>query len=195
MKKVFFGILFLILSLAIMASADNLALGKKYVVNYPAEATYPDSGTELTDGKLAQLSIYDSGWAGHLRNEYRIFIVDLEDVYKLEAITISALQDKGTGVTLPLWVCYSVSLDGKKWKSVGTLDFDEDELPTKNTARMEYKLETSGVKARYVAIKINSGVWLFVDEIQALGDPNTKEVSPSGLTINDIDFEEIEFDY
>ncbi len=196
MKKSLLVVSLMVLLLSSLVLADNLALNKKYVINYQPEATYPDSGgKELTDGKVGQPSIYDSPWSGHLRNEFRIFIIDLEAIYSIDSIKLGALKDNGTGVTLPLWLCYSVSNDGKRWKSIGTLDYDESELPTKNTVRFLYELEASGTKARYVAVKVNSGVWLFLDEIEVHGDPATRAEATNGIPLQEIDFEEIEFDY
>lgn len=196
MKRRITGIFLLVFTLALAISAENLALNKKYVADKPPESTYPDSGgAELTDGKIGELSIYDSAWSGHLRNEYRIFVVDLEDIYTIDSISLGALKDEGTGVTLPLWLCFAVSNDGKKWKSLGTLDYDEDELPTNPTVRMVYEFDAGSKEARYVAIKVNSGVWLFVDEIEIHGNLNSKKAAPSGLSLSQIDFEEIDFDY
>ncbi len=195
MKKSLLVVSLLVFLLSSLVLAENLALDKKYVVSYPAEASYPDSGTEMTDGKIGQPSIYDSPWSGHLRNEFRTFIIDLEAIYSIDSITLGALKDGGTGVTLPLWLCFSVSNDGKRWKSIGTLDYDESELPTKNVVRFLYELKTSGTKARYVAVKVNAGVWLFVDEIEVHGDPATRSEDTNGISLKEIDFEEIEFDY
>lgn len=198
MKRCLLGIMVLVFALAFIVSAaeqTNLALGKKYVVNYPPESSYPDNGVKLTDGKLGSVSIYDSAYAGYLRNEYRIFIIDLEAVYNVDAVTVSALKDSDTGVNIPLWLCFAVSTDGKRWKSVDTLDYDEDELPSKSLTKMQYRSEFNGIKARYVAVKLNVGVWTFIDEIEVLGDPKTQEDVKAAFSLTEIDFEEIEFDY
>ncbi|HHY18490.1 MAG TPA: hypothetical protein GX522_01170 [Firmicutes bacterium] len=95
MKRRITGIFLLVFTLALAISAENLALNKKYVADKPPESTYPDSGgAELTDGKIGELSIYDSAWSGHLRNEYRIFVVDLEDIYTIDSISLGALKDE-----------------------------------------------------------------------------------------------------
>ncbi|MDD2431021.1 MAG: discoidin domain-containing protein [Firmicutes bacterium] len=194
MKKSRIFILVLVLLLTVLVSAENLALNKKYLVNLPAEASYPDSGVELTDGKKATASIYNAGWAGYLRQDYRIFIVDLGATYEINDITISPLQDVVTGVHLPKWTCFSTSTDGRRWKAIDVVELDEMDLPN-GIVRYTIASRSNNAKARYVALKLEVGTWLFVDEITVEGNLDTKEDITISCTLEEIDFKEIEFDY
>ena len=49
----------------VMPEGNNLALGKPYTANHPAD-TYTDTdGKELTDGKYASVTVQDPAWVGY----------------------------------------------------------------------------------------------------------------------------------
>jgi hypothetical protein len=51
------------------------------------------------------------------------------------------------------------------------------------------------MKARYVAVKFNCEIWVFIDEFEVIGDPDTKQESTAKISVYDIDFEDIDFEF
>ncbi|HOJ46536.1 MAG TPA: hypothetical protein PLW82_04340, partial [Bacillota bacterium] len=71
----------------------------------------------------------------------------------------------------------------------------EDEKPKTGTYQQTFELRGGGMKARYVAVKFDTAVWVFIDEFEVFGDPSTKEESTAKVDVYDIDFEEIDFEF
>lgn|GEM_PF-3075553 len=79
MRKIIVSIITLILAVTSMTPAfgsggeegtpefKNLAAGLDYAISQPADAAWPDSGKELTDGKFGSSEFWDGAWTGHLR--------------------------------------------------------------------------------------------------------------------------------
>ncbi|MDD2430136.1 MAG: hypothetical protein PHD88_04620 [Firmicutes bacterium] len=191
-------LLFLVLALGAVAFAapTNLALNKEYVFNIDASPSYPDNGSKLTDGVYASaLNYADRNYLAHLREDFRIVIIDLEGVYKLDKVLANFLNQQDVGAARPDMLSLAVSEDGRRWKVLDYAEIFEDELPIEGTYVHQFELDASGSKARFVAVKISVRVWAFMDEIEVLGDLESKEESTAKADIWDIDFEEIEFDF
>ncbi len=197
MKRSLWLVLLVVTLLAGLAYAENtnLALNKNYVYNIEPHQNYPDDGGELTDGQYANPNYADVRFHAHLREDFRIVIIDLEDVYKIDLVTANFLNQEGVGSHVPTLYSLATSTDGKRWRILDYQEFFEDEMPQEGTYLKKIEFETSGEKARFVALKFNVDVWAFMDEMEVLGDPASKEAAPKGYDLEEIDFEEIDFDF
>lgn len=197
MKKSFWIVLAVCLfSVAILAAPTNLALKKEYVFNIDAHTSYPDDdGTKLTDGIYANVAYNDPNMFAHLREDFRIVIIDLKDVYKIDKVYANFLNAGGVGCYMPLLYSLAVSQDGKRWKILDYQEYTEEDFPKAGDYVNKFEFITKGEKARYVALKFNSEIWVFMDEMEVIGDDATKEAPPKGYSLGDIDFEEIDFEF
>ncbi len=196
MKKSFWIVLAVCLfSVAILAAPTNLALKKEYIFNIDAHTNYPDEGTKLTDGIYANVAYNDPNMLAHLREDFRIVIIDLKDVYKIDKVYANFLNSGGVGCYMPLLFSLAVSQDGKRWKILDYQEYTEDDFPKVGDYVNKFEFKTKGEKARYVALKFSTEIWVFMDEMEVIGDPDTKEPAPKGYSLGDIDFEEIDFDF
>lgn len=146
----------------------NWALGKSYTYNIEPSETYEDSGGELTDGERANSFYKNPPWSGHLRQDYREIIIDLEKVRPIAAIKTAFLRDSDVGIGLPPYVSFSVSLDGEEWEEVGDMDLAEVEIPS-NPWIQHVEVEGLEVEGRYVKLYFEVEVWAFLDEIEVWG--------------------------
>lgn len=186
----------LVFSSMVLAADTNLALGKEYVFNIESDPTYPDNGSMLTDGVRANAAYYrNAAYFGHLRQDYRIVVIDLEAVYKIDKVLCHFLNQQDVGIGRPEIVGLSLSEDGRRWRSVDYVELWEDEKPKTGTYQQTFELRGGGMKARYVAVKFDTAVWVFIDEFEVFGDPSTKEESTAKVDVYDIDFEEIDFEF
>src|SRR5690606_22599600 len=100
-------------------SEANAALGKSYtvVMRYDNEGSrkdernYPDSGGELTDGKLAPTSFWNPAWVGFAQGFERRITVDLEEVHTVSRIWANFLKQSDAGIHLPRFVLFEASAD------------------------------------------------------------------------------------
>lgn len=196
MKKGLLLLFVLVLGAVALAAPANLALNKEYIFNIEANAGYPDNGSKLTDGIYASVIGYgDPNNLAHLREDFRIVVIDLEAVYKIDKVLANFLNQYDVGAYRPEMLGLSVSEDGRRWRVLDYIEIYEDELPKEGTYLHQFELDASGTKARYVAVKFSTEIWVFMDEFEVLGDPASKEESTAKVDIWDIDFEEIEFDF
>jgi len=196
MKKGFWVLLVgCLFSVAIFAAPTNLALKKEYIFNIDAHDSYPDDGTKLTDGIYANVAYNDPNMFAHLREDFRIVIIDLKDVYKVDKVYANFLNAYDVGCYLPLLYSLAVSQDGKRWKILDYQEYTEEDYPKQGNYVNKFEFKAKGEKARYVALKFNTEIWVFLDEMEVVGDPDTKEAAPKGYSLYDIDFEEIDFDF
>ena len=109
----------------------NLALNKKYTINTPypvdsqfgpVEDSWPDNGGLLTDGEYGGTDFTNNKFIGQIWQSGRSIILDLEDVSTVQDLSLNFLQDKANGISHPLQVEYSVSMNGKEWEKVGVVD-------------------------------------------------------------------------
>lgn len=197
MKKNIFLAMFLVLVLAsaVLAAPTNLALKKEYIVNREASPTYQDDA-KLTDGVYSSAIRYSSpDFVGYNGQDPMIWIIDLKDVYKVDTVFANFLNEDGVGSLLPKMLSLVVSQDGKRWKAIDYQEYTEDNLPREGTYLNKYEFKIKGEKVRYVALKASSQFWLFIDEFEVIGDASSKEEAPKGYSLDDLDFEEIDFDF
>ena len=71
----------------------------RYVFNIESDPTYPDNGSMLTDGVRANAAYYrNAAYFGHLRQDYRIVVIDLEAVYKIDKVLCHFLNQQDVGI-------------------------------------------------------------------------------------------------
>ncbi|GIP36593.1 DUF4855 domain-containing protein [Paenibacillus sp. J2TS4] len=161
----------------------NLAAGLPYEWSEEPEASHPDVGYKLTDGKYGTLDMNDPAWVGHLRGKTREVVFDLGEEKSIGKITAHFFQDYPTNsILVPLSVSMYVSDDKENW---GLLSHNATQLlwgegpPRQET--FEWDGSRDGIKggntdgklayARYVkvAFSMHPSLWEYIDEIEIIG--------------------------
>lgn len=159
---------------------ENLALHLDYELSAPASDLYPDSGGELTDGRLADLTYTHPGWQGHEEGLRRTVTFDLREKKSISRITANFLQGANYSIRVPLRMTVSVSDDGKRWGTLAVLRTDvspDDELSKRQVFEWngkEHGLPAGNGKynmvyARYVRISFFVDGWTMLDEVEIWG--------------------------
>lgn len=161
-----------------LAEPTNLALGRPYKVTVwepnpdheKIAATYPDTNNvELTDGNVDDsANLYNDAWVGFLRQGGRTVTIDLGREADLSKVLIRFLHAQGAGIGLPNMVQVSFSVDGTKYGPA--MDLTPQEDVEKDTTVIPFAADLQGVKARYVQVSWDNPIWVFVDEIQVMGE-------------------------
>jgi|GEM_PF-528730 len=161
----------------------NLAAGLSYEWSETPEASHPDDGHKLTDGKYAKLDMNDPAWVGHLRGKSREVVFDLGDEKSIGKISAHFFQDYPTNsILVPLTVSMYVSDDKANW---GLLSHNATQLlwgegpPRQET--FVWDGSRDGIKggntdgkmayARYVKVifTMHQSQWEYIDEIEIMG--------------------------
>ncbi|MFK7692696.1 DUF4855 domain-containing protein [Paenibacillus sp. HJGM_3] len=161
----------------------NLAAGLSYEWSEAPEASHPDDGHKLTDGKYGTLNMNDPAWVGHLRGKTREVVFDLGEEKSIGKITAHFLQDyPANSILVPLTVSMYVSDDKENW---GLLSHNATQLlwgegpPRQET--FEWDGSRDGIKgantggklayARYVKVTftMHPSQWEYIDEIEIGG--------------------------
>lgn len=161
----------------------NLAAGLSYEWSEEPEASHPDVGYKLTDGKYGTLDMNDPAWVGHLRGKTREVVFDLGEEKSIGKIKSRFLQDYPTNsILVPLTVSMYVSDDQENW---GLLSHNATQLlwgegpPRQET--FEWDGSRDGIKggntagklayARYVKVTFTThpSQWEYIDEIEIIG--------------------------
>lgn len=194
MRKLFLIIILpLVLITSILAAQVNLAKGKEYFSKYEADPKYPDDGTKLTDGRYGYPDYKDTAWIGTTRKD-QIVVVDLKDLYQIDKVSINFLRSNDEAVFLPSRVDVAISEDGIKWQSISSITLDNKKMPPGKIITYKHSVEKISKKARFVAFKSISTVWLFMDEIEVLGDSSSKSKAPKGIYVDEIELDLIDFE-
>ncbi|MCM1293227.1 MAG: family 20 glycosylhydrolase [Bacteroides sp.] len=149
-----------------LSPVNHLARGAKVTYTTPYSEKYAAGGdSTLTDGILGGWTYGDKrwqGWTGDME-----LIVDLGETKPLHAVNTGFMHSEGAWVQLPDAVTYSVSLDGKNFTEVGTVNTDMD--PTYGKIMFKNYFLPLNTEARYVRLQAKAnprpGAWLFLDEI------------------------------
>jgi chitodextrinase len=146
----------------------NLALGRPYTVDIPADDSYPDAGGELTDGSYASTDFTEAGWQGRVTGDYTI-TVDLGATATIREISSDWLQSLPVGILLPSAVDYAVSTDGVSYTAVGSVPGSAVGDTDRSRRYRVIQLDT---RARYVRVLVhpNSDNWSFADEVEVRTD-------------------------
>jgi hypothetical protein len=154
----------------------SLALGAKITWITPPSGKYAALGeTALTDGLYGGATFTESwvGWEGI----DGAFVVDLKERKKFTTIRTDFLHQLGQWILLPVRLSYSVSSDGKKFRTLKTFDIEEDRDAQVKFADYAYTSEKP-LNERYIRIEVTGtktcphwhyGVghpcWFFIDEV------------------------------
>jgi hypothetical protein len=146
----------------------NIALDMTYTATMPASFSYPDSGgIELTDGILGSADFSDSAWQGRATTKVYSFKIDLGSVQVIKEIRSHGLQDKPSGILLPIQISCWVSDDNLNFSAVGTV---KKPSLSDGTQSWWYTLtDLNNVNGRYVQVQVKPGSnagWTFIDEIE-----------------------------
>ncbi|MFD0958400.1 DUF4855 domain-containing protein [Paenibacillus chungangensis] len=191
------------------AGPSNLALGKPYHINQPADPQYADNGNKLTDGIRGVTAYEDEAWVGFYKGNNRDVVIDLGTNASIATIKANFLQATSGGIQYPNVVSISVSNNGDSWDLLRhegapaafwlanpplyeyVWDGTEHGVPGGNK-------HTAMAYARYVKISFTTNVWVFLDEIEVLGydgkvkgakkaiAPKPEYLKPSKLATDDI---------
>ncbi len=156
----------------------NLSQGKPYTITQllstqysyaPTQATYYKKGA-LTDGLIgSSTSFADGEWQGYLRGASRTVIIDMGQVNSVMQIQERFLSDPSAGISFPMYVTYSISLNDTDWANVGTVN--SAILLTASGVRVQtYAVSGFDYEARYVKMTFPVYVWAFADEFQVFGE-------------------------
>lgn len=167
----------------------NLAAGLPYEWSEEPEASRPDGGYKLTDGKYGTLDMNDPAWVGHQRGKTREVVFDLGEEKSIGKITAHFFQDYPTNsILVPLTVSMYVSDDKEHW---GLLSHNATQLlwgdgpPRQET--FEWNGSRDGIKggntdgklaySRYVKVTftMHPSQWSYIDEIEILGTDGMAE--------------------
>lgn len=184
----------------VLLPAQNLALGRPYVLEPPFPAAYPDSGGKLTDGELTREGFGDGktvGWAEWDGASEVTLVFELPQVTPVDEVAIH-LQGGGYGaVHFPPFVGVSVSEEGLRWRLVRSTrqpPASLEQLPLADgSGRAELgwlRLPMRGEKARFVKLRLKVRGWLMLSEVQilsagqnlVLGQPYTLHPAPTSST-------------
>ncbi len=155
---------------------NHLALNKPVMILTEFIPKYDVGGSKsLTDG-LKGINDYHFNWLG-FEGDDMIAIVDLKEMQQIHSIQTDFLQENYSWIFLPQEVEFSVSVDGKNYTKVKTI---QNIVPDKKEGVFvePFKAEFKPVRARYVKVFANSmktcpkwhpGVgnpsWIFCDEV------------------------------
>lgn len=152
------------------------ALGKNVVYATPVSRYYmADGPNSLTDGVRGTFAV-GKYWHGFSGNDL-VATIDLGEETLVQKITLGCLQNYRDWIFLPQSVTYEISIDGKNFINVGTVNnnISPDE---KNPVIKNFTANFSAQHARYIRVTAkNLGecpkghpgegktAWLFADEI------------------------------
>jgi hexosaminidase len=151
--------------------------GKSVVLASPSSPKYTGGGPgALTDGVKGSTSFGDGFWQG-FEGDDLVATVDLGEPTSIRSIGTGFLENVASWIFFPTRVEYSVSVDGREFRPVATIENDEPPM-RQDARRREVTRELSEVEARYVCVRAtNVGncpdwhpgaggkAWIFADEI------------------------------
>lgn len=150
------------------SNPTNLAAGRPYTSSLAADAAYPDSGGELTNGTYGAASYPDTAWQGRNTAATYSFTVDLGSSQTVKELSSDWLQVKGVYIFLPKAVTYALSTNNTTFTPAGTVG-----APAVSSADQSRKYRVLGLNAsaRYVRVTVEpaSSAWSFGDEMEARG--------------------------
>ncbi|HBR32851.1 MAG TPA: hypothetical protein DD733_12305 [Clostridiales bacterium] len=141
----------------------------------------PDSGTELTDGKLAEKATYtDKAWFRFTRGLARSIIFDLKNISAITGYSFGFLKEDATAVRLPATVTIAASENGVEWQEICHItgvNSDKESDVVRITGNFDGTYRT-----RFVKIYIPVYSHVYMDEISIFG---TKKVGEAKTIVPD----------
>ena len=156
---------------------DHIGIGAKTEYTHKYSYKYPGNGDNgLVDGAIAHPATEDRNWQGFEEDDLDV-IINLGKALEIKSISLRMYESLGSWIFLPDNVEYSISIKGKEFKHLETIDkedFIQGESPYDYTAIYNNK----PFKTRYIKVKADNigtcpkghpgeggKAWLFVDEV------------------------------
>jgi hypothetical protein len=140
------------------------ALSKSAVFAFPPSAAF--AGGNLTDGKSGQEDYTDKNWLGFEKKDL-IATIDLGTNLPVKSISARFLSYKQKNIFLPTSVEFSISDDGKVFRTLETVSMDQV-LHDRYDCWIDIALAGNlDENARYIRVYAVNGIgqWIFSDEI------------------------------
>jgi hypothetical protein len=119
-------------------------------------------------------------WTGYYRLFGRKVTVALDEVKRLERVTLTFQQQKGSGITMPEWMDVEVSRDGRAWYYAGKAKHDVSPAEEAVVVRT-LAVTLPKVEARYVRVSFPVKVFAFARQLEVWGTNLSRGESPSVL--------------
>jgi hypothetical protein len=120
----------------------------------------------LIDGLRGTTNWTSGAWQGYWETDL-VALVDLGNAQTVSKVGAGFLQDTGSWIWFPRRVEIELSLDGKNFTRVATIENDSTQNRDGSTIK-DFVQTIAPQRARYVRIRaVNSGknTWIFADEI------------------------------
>ncbi len=161
---------------------NNLSYGKGYTLNFPANASYPDTNNkELTNGRRGSTIYSSREWVGfhkggleEAQTDHLEIVVDLESVQNFEQVKVGFLGSTPTGIPFPSGnIKIETSTDNSNW----TLFAESgDNYFSGYSDGLGRYMPIGSASARYVKVSVYyTAYWMFMDEIEILAVQDDKE--------------------
>ena len=140
------------------------AISANTILNFPPSADYANGN--LTDGNLGTEDYKDKNWLGFEKRDM-VATIDLGKIKSVKSIAARFLSYKPNNIFLPTSVEFSVSEDGKTFKTVETITMDQV-LNDKYDCWIDIaNADDLNEHARYIRVYAINGIgqWIFADEI------------------------------
>lgn len=157
----------------------NKATRKDVELFYPFSEKYSAGGVAaLTDGIRGSDSFRggDKSWQGYQGTDFEV-VVDLDSIMEVSKISVGFFRATSSWVFPPEWVEFSISEDGKYFKSIGKVENDLL-LKDPDWVKKDFSVNADKQLAKFIKIKaknignlpawhpVDEGkTWLMVDEI------------------------------
>jgi len=157
---------------------NHLAVAGTLKLAHPPDRRYSGGGeTALIDGRRGSLDFTDGTWHGYEGVDLDV-IIDLKEGRRVNAVTCGFLESQYSWIFLPREVTVSVSVDGRRFRTVWFTTIDAPRAnPIPNVRDIAASFES--VEVRFVRVVArNLGkcpswhpgaggtTWVFVDEIE-----------------------------
>jgi alpha-L-fucosidase len=152
----------------------------KYNIEYKAQydSAYPGSGVyTLVDGALGTYNFKDGKWQGFHGTDAEA-VIDLGKIKPIRKLSWRFLESTGSYIFLPGSVEYSISDNGKEFRTLKAIVNDETGRQDKIPFIKSFDAFPENIQARYIRIKaVNIGLcppwhpgagdkaWMFTDEV------------------------------
>jgi hypothetical protein len=153
-----------LLAASFSGNLRHAAILKPVIFTFPPSSSY--SKGNLTDGKLGTEDITDNNWLGFEKKDM-IAVIDMGPGFSLKHIAARFLTYKLKNIFLPTSVEFSVSDDGKKFRTLKTVTMDQylnDRYDCWIDIADADQLDENTRFIRVYAIN-GTGQWIFADEI------------------------------
>ena len=148
----------------------RIRLKPRYSGKYPA-----GGAVSMVDGIRGSDSYKDGRWMGFCGTDMEA-VIDLGQVRPVKMLSAGFMQKTGAWVMLPLWVEFSVSADGRQWRTLRRIFPKTGEK--QDFAIEDFFIDVQNAEAQYIKVHAENrkalpvwhagagnGAWMFIDEI------------------------------